>query len=47
MSVSPISLSTVAQHNKSNDCWMVIEGSVYDVTKFLDEVLHSLCNLKI
>ncbi len=27
----------VARHVTRHDCWMVIEGKVYDVTKFLDE----------
>ena len=27
----------VAQHNKSDDCWIIIDGKVYDVTKFLGE----------
>ncbi|KAJ3052529.1 Cytochrome b5 type B (outer mitochondrial membrane) [Rhizophlyctis rosea] len=29
--------SEVAEHNTRDDLWMVIEGKVYDVTKFLDE----------
>ena len=28
-------LSQVAEHNNSNNCWMVIEGKVYDLTNFL------------
>lgn len=28
----------IAQHNSRNDLWIVIEGKVYDITKFLDEV---------
>lgn len=27
----------VARHTKHTDCWFVIDGKVYDVTKFLDE----------
>ena len=27
----------VAEHNTFEDCWMVIENKVMDVTKFLDE----------
>ena len=27
----------VAEHTSEDDCWMVISGKVYDVTKFLDE----------
>ncbi len=28
-------LAEVAVHNKSNDCWQVIDGKVYDVTKYV------------
>ena len=31
---------TIAQlstHNNKSDCWLAIEGSVYDVTKFIDQ----------
>lgn len=28
----------VKEHNKAEDCWMVINDKVYDVTKFLNEV---------
>ncbi|KMT05615.1 hypothetical protein BVRB_7g167560 [Beta vulgaris subsp. vulgaris] len=31
------SLSEVAEHNSSKDCWLVIGGKVYDVTKFLED----------
>ncbi|KAI8812657.1 protein CYTB-5.1, partial [Cladochytrium replicatum] len=27
----------IASHNKRKDTWMVIDGKVYDITKFLDE----------
>ncbi|RAL42244.1 unnamed protein product [Cuscuta campestris] len=30
-------LSEVSQHNHSKDCWLIIEGKVYDVTKFLED----------
>jgi cytochrome b involved in lipid metabolism len=30
-------LSDVAVHNSSNDCWLIIGGKAYDVTKFLEE----------
>ena len=26
----------VSKHNTNEDCWIVIENNVYDVTKFLD-----------
>jgi len=29
------SIQDVAQHNKQSDCWLVIEGEVYDATKFI------------
>lgn len=31
---NPISPKEVAKHNKPNDCWVVINGYVYDVTSF-------------
>ncbi|KAH0739675.1 hypothetical protein KY290_038380 [Solanum tuberosum] len=30
-------LAEVSQHNSAKDCWLVISGKVYDVTKFLDD----------
>lgn len=30
-----ISLHEVKQHNKPDDCWVIIHGKVYDLTKFL------------
>ncbi|KAH7288495.1 hypothetical protein KP509_31G028300 [Ceratopteris richardii] len=30
-------LEQVSEHNTSKDCWLIISGKVYDVTKFLDE----------
>ncbi|GFP96111.1 cytochrome b5 [Phtheirospermum japonicum] len=30
-------LSEVSEHNTSKDCWLVISGKVYDVTKFLED----------
>src|SRR3989338_3018213 len=32
---SAISASVVAQHNKQNDCWMVISGKIYNVTTYI------------
>jgi len=27
----------VSKHNQPDDCWIIIEDNVYDVTKFLDD----------
>ncbi|KKA30051.1 hypothetical protein TD95_001521 [Thielaviopsis punctulata] len=37
MSVAELTYQDVAEHNTKNDLWMVIDGKVYDCTKFLDE----------
>jgi hypothetical protein len=34
----PYTLETLKQHGTRDDLWMLINGKVYDVTKFLDEV---------
>lgn len=31
-----ITVDIVANHSSRDDCWMIIEGNVYDFTKFLD-----------
>ncbi|CCC71144.1 hypothetical protein NCAS_0G02570 [Naumovozyma castellii] len=31
------SYQQIAEHNKPDDAWIIIEGKVYDVSKFLDE----------
>ena len=33
-------LAEVAVHNKSTDCWLAIEGKVYDVTPFIASGKH-------
>ncbi|XP_010257977.1 PREDICTED: cytochrome b5-like [Nelumbo nucifera] len=30
-------LQQAAEHNKRDDCWVVIDGKVYNVTDYLDE----------
>jgi len=34
---SSFSLSDVAEHNNENDCWLVIDGKVYDVTSYIEK----------
>lgn len=38
MSASIYSYEEIAKHNNRADLWMVIDGKVYDITKFQDEV---------
>ncbi|KAJ9182395.1 hypothetical protein P3X46_006396 [Hevea brasiliensis] len=30
-------LAQVSEHNNPKDCWLIIDGKVYDVTKFLED----------
>lgn len=34
---SEYTLEEVAQHNKDGDCWLVIDGNVYDVSNFMND----------
>ena len=36
-SVKKHTKTDVAAHNKVKDCWIIIDGKVYDVTKFARE----------
>lgn len=38
----PYTLETLKAHNTRDDLWLLINGKVYDVTKFMDEVRFSL-----
>jgi cytochrome b involved in lipid metabolism len=33
----PFSLDEIAKHNSSEDCWIIVDGKVYDVTEYIDE----------
>lgn len=33
----PYTLTELAVHNHADDCWMVIDGSVYDFTQYLPQ----------
>ncbi|KAI9208324.1 cytochrome b5-like heme/steroid binding domain-containing protein [Polychytrium aggregatum] len=32
-----LTLAQISQHNKTNDCWLVVDNKVYDVTHFLEK----------
>lgn len=34
---SQVTMEEVAKHNKPDDCWIVIEGRVMDVTSYLKD----------
>lgn len=35
-----ISISEIAKHNFSNDCWFAISGKVYNVTNYISSGFH-------
>jgi len=35
--VRKITAAEVAEHKSEQDCWLVVRGKVYDVTKYLDD----------
>ena len=35
--VGPFTVDEVANHNKEDDCWIIVDGKVYDVTDYIDE----------
>lgn len=39
MSLKQVTLKEVSEHNSMKSLWFVIGNKVYDVTKFVDEVL--------
>lgn len=33
----PLSVQQISEHNNPEDCWIVVDKQVWDVTDFLDE----------
>jgi len=48
-SLKTVTVSDLAEHNRSNNCWIAIHGYVYDLTDFAEEhpggaeSIHGLC----
>lgn len=38
--VKSYTLDDIAKHNKAEDCWMAIEGKVYDTTPYIQKQIH-------
>merc|ERR1711998_719445 len=32
----PLTMANIAKHNTRDDCWIIVDGKAYDVTKFID-----------
>lgn len=39
-SKSSLTLSEIVKHNASSDCWMAIDGQVYDLSQYIKDGLH-------
>merc|ERR1711935_163195 len=37
MATKTFTFAEIKKHDKDEDCWMAINGNVYDITKFLNE----------
>ena len=37
---TPYTLAEIAKHSTKEDCWMAVEGKVYDVTPFVASGMH-------
>jgi cytochrome b5 len=35
MTTKKFTIKEVSEHDKEKDCWIIIKGKVFDVTKFL------------
>ncbi len=45
--IKTFTLSEISKHNNSADCWLLISGKVYDVSKYLARNLHPGENMTI
>ena len=36
-SMAPLTWDEISQHNTKKDCWVGVDGVVYDMTEFLDD----------